>query len=126
MSSKEYILNQDSSATYVGTLQDINGPIPLSVINTLTLTLYDKNTGAFINNREEQDVLNANDVTVGTTDGKITWNIQPADNPIVNSDIRDDRSEVHIALFEFGYKASDKGNKSIVIRVNNIDQVENV
>ena len=85
-------VNESSSRTVTFTLLDNAGAaIPLSAISTAQLTLYDLDTyvpGAspaegIINSRDAQDVLNANDVTIHSTSGLVTWAMQPDDNIIV-------------------------------------------
>jgi hypothetical protein len=89
-------VNERTTAEYKGYLQTITGAaMPGSDLDTLTLTLIDASTQTIINNRNAQNVLNTNGVTIGQ-DGLITWTIDPADNPI-----HDDRLEVelHRAIF---------------------------
>src|SRR5262245_50562898 len=62
----------------------------VAFLTALTLTLYDMDTLAIINTRENQNVLNANGCTVTTDPGTplvttITLEITPADNVILNS-----------------------------------------
>jgi hypothetical protein len=82
-------------------------------ILTATLTLFDLGTfhttsspmGGIINNRNAQNVLNANDVTVSDGTSKlVTWTMQSADNPIVDS--RKD-VERHRATFVFTTSAGE-------------------
>lgn len=69
-----------TTALFSGTLIDENGvAVPISDINSLTLTLTDAMTGLTINGRSAQNVLNSNNVTVNNTTGAVNWSIQIAD-----------------------------------------------
>lgn len=84
-------------AQYSGKLIDEKqAPVPAATLTSLTLSLYDRITGTYINSRNLQNVLNANNVTVDTT-GNIVWQIQPGDNIILDDSLL---TETHIALFE--------------------------
>ncbi len=70
-------------------LDQDNVGVPLVVLDTLTLTYYDMDSGAIVNNRLSQNALNANDVTVVTVPGPplvttVTFAIQPEDTVILN------------------------------------------
>lgn len=89
-------VNEDSSALYTATLVAADGtPIGSSLLQSLTLSLYDTATGEFINSRELQDALNDNNVTVSVL-GEIQWEMQPEDNPILNDE---GTNETHVAQF---------------------------
>jgi hypothetical protein len=109
-------VRERATAKYTATLQDENGTvIPLADLTTLKLTLYDKQTDEIINSRDEQGVLNENDVTFHATSGLLTWTMKPADNVIIGSAPR----EEHIALFEWTYAAGAKAGHhaaSIIVR----------
>lgn len=69
-----------TTGLYSGTIIDENGdPIPISNINSLTLTVTDVMTGLTINSRSNQNVLNSNNVTVNNTTGAVNWSIQVGD-----------------------------------------------
>lgn len=58
----------------------------IHALTTLTLTLYDDSTGTIINSRNQQNVLDQNNVVFsGNT---IIWTLQPADNIIVTTGVR--------------------------------------
>jgi hypothetical protein len=89
-------VTEHSTASYSCTLLDhTNQPIPGPALSSLTLTLYDRVSDAVLNGRDNQDVLNANDVTVDGN-GVLTWLLQPADTAMHDSTLG---SEVHVALF---------------------------
>jgi hypothetical protein len=54
-------------------------------LDTLTLTLYDEFSGDVINERDAQDVLNANGTTVNSLGGVEIY-LEPDDNIITDSD----------------------------------------
>lgn len=98
------------SSVFTGTLKDHNGTvIPLANLSTLTLRLTDAVTGNVINSRSDgstggQNVKNTNDVSVATTTGAITWNIQPADLTVTNSDAS---FSEHVAELTWTYTHAD-------------------
>lgn len=98
-------ITEGSSLVINVAIEDENGDaVPVASLTAATLTLYDWDTGALgtsphegiINDRDEQDVLNANNVTI--TNGSAVWAVQPEDNIIVT-----DRRQVerHRAQFVF-------------------------
>lgn len=130
----EIKVNELTSFQYTGLIVDpsnldVEGdptPIPGSSLATLTLTLYNAADGTIINSRDNQNVLNANDVTV-SEGGVLVWNSLMVDSPIVDSaGIGYYKREVHIALFEFTFPIGDptKGaNIEVRIFVRNLKKV---
>lgn len=92
--------------------------IPDANLDALTLTYYDCDTGDAINDREDQDVLDDNDVAV--VNGVVTWSGQTEDSAIVTTS-KD--YEIHVALWEFTYETSKKGKHETFIRVKNLSKV---
>lgn len=113
-----------TTAIYTATFQDENGVvIKLADLVALTLTLYDKKTGTIINDRDKQNVLNANNVVVHATSGLLTWIMQPADNVIISA-IPPGDLEVHIALFEWTWDQGNKhGKQEVRINVRQLTRV---
>ncbi len=95
----KFVVNDSAekkSGTYRAVLKDENGQVVSSVVLTsFTLTLYDLPTRAIINNRNGQNVLNANQVTVDVA-GNIIWTWLPADQTFINPNRP---SEEHVGLF---------------------------
>jgi hypothetical protein len=88
-------INEETTGRYTATLYDETGAVvDGTAMTTLTLSLYDKKTGATINSRSAQNALNANGVTV-TSAGALTWTISTDDTVIVGRQSR----ERHVALF---------------------------
>lgn len=85
-------------------LVDENGAgIPASALNSFELTYFNEKTNAVINNRLEQNVLNANNVTVDSS-GNVTWVMQEADTVIVDTGaVGVGVKESHIASFSWEY-----------------------
>lgn len=79
-----FVANELESAVYTTVLSDESGAVvPGSSLTALTLTLYDTKSGSVINNRDHQNILNTNDVSIDSN-GLLTWNLKPADNAILN------------------------------------------
>lgn len=96
------IINERSTADYIATLQDTQGNVLAgSAIVSLTLTLYELKSGAIINNRDGQNVLNQNDVTVDEN-GALLFSLQPDDGVIIDADCE---YETHRAEFDCVFNA---------------------
>jgi hypothetical protein len=124
LTEAERTVNEGTTFLYTCTLKDETGAaVPLSAVNTLTLTLYNKETGTIINSRNVQNVLNANNVTLHATSGLLSWLAQPADNIIVTTDRIAGEREKHIALFEWTWSTTKKGKHELIILVKNLAMV---
>ncbi len=96
MAADSYITARDRVAgEYTFTIRDKAGVI-LTALTTLRLSLYIKGSAGptYINSRQNQDVLNLNNVTFVA--GIVTWSLQPADNALGG-----EIDEVHVALFSW-------------------------
>ena len=98
-------INERTSGRYLAKLRtETLALLTPADLTTFRLRLYDKDTGTVLNNRNWQDVLNANGVTLYSTlqtaaDGKtynLAWTLAPADNAVVTDG---DGHEEHVALF---------------------------
>jgi hypothetical protein len=80
----------DTPNLTVTILDGASNPIPLSNVVTLKLDQWIAQgkglPGLKINNRKGQNVLNANNVTVGSTSGLVTWQLQTADTAMQAND----------------------------------------
>jgi hypothetical protein len=94
--------------------------IPVAQIGTLTLTLYNQESRSIINTRDNQNVLNANNVTVHSTSGLLTWLLQPADTAIETTS---KSIEVRVALFQWTFGSSKQGKHEIVFKIRNLEKV---
>jgi hypothetical protein len=119
---RAFEVTEQSSARYQATLLDEAGdPVPLASLLTLRLWLYDVKTGAYINSRDDQDVLNTNDVTYAVATGIVTWAVRPEDTVIVGSG----RRELHKAVFEATWGSGDKARTwEVSILVTNLVPIQ--
>lgn len=115
-----FLINEKSTGIYTATIVGNDGvtALPAATLLTLTLTLYvikADGTTSFI--RTNQNVLNANNVTVDAA-GLLTWSIQVADTTLVEAI----PFERHVALFQWTW-ASGAGKHEVVLSVKNLAQV---
>lgn len=97
---------------YVGNLIDETGAaIPVGGLSALKITLMDVITGTIINNKNGSNCLNLLGVTVDAN-GKLTYNSDPADSPIVQTrpGMDDGIYELHQGTFEWFWSANTKKN----------------
>lgn len=101
------VQEEQTCAPYFHLLDENGDPILLADVDSLTLTLYDKATEDIINTRDEQDVLNANNVTaVNNAKGLlVTWSVQPEDLAIQTATAFE---EEHIGLFVIVWDSGQK------------------
>ncbi len=119
-------VTENSNRVITFSLLDSDGaPVPSASLTEATLTLFDWQTSGggspavgIINARDGQNVLNANDVTIGATDGSVTWTMQPEDNVIVTERRQVER---HRAMFHFAW-ATGLFDYELEIEVTNLRQ----
>ena len=95
------------------TIKDEDGnAIASTDLNTLTLTFWNLTDpdNSIINNRNSQNVLNANNVTVDTN-GLLTWTLQPADTTISDSTLP---KQTCRAMFEWTYNSGTRNGKHLI------------
>lgn len=119
-----YPIDERESGTYSATIVGNDGvtPLPGSTLSTLTLTLYvikQDGTEEVVNGRNQQNVLNANNVTVSEA-GALVWSVRPLDTIIVESFLPVER---HIALFEWTWPTGNAGKHEFVAAVRNLRRV---
>lgn len=115
-------VNERSTARYTtDPLTDEDGAVVAgSILSSATLTLYDQRTGAILNSRNQQNVNQANGVSISDA-GVVSWLLVPADNAIVNTKLP---QEVHVAVFDFRWDAgTSRAVHEVKILVNNIGKV---
>ena len=113
-------INEGSTAVYRSVLRDEEGvTIPDSVINTLTLTLSHVGTGAIINSRNGQNVLNANNVTVDGS-GNLVFALQALDTVIIDDT---QSKEYHRATFQCRFDTNKHSNWDVDFRIRNLEKV---
>jgi len=118
MADEVYEITERSSARYTATLLDEAGAaVPLTSLTALRLWLRTTRSGVTINSRNDQDVLNTNDVTYHATSGLLTWQLTPADNAIIGSaDV-----EFHQATFRATWDSGAKAKTwTVDIKVTNL------
>lgn len=121
---KIFEVNENSTATYTATIKDEDGNlVALSDLNSITLTYYnlsDKDK-TIINSRNNQNVKNANNVSIHATSGLLTWELQTEDTEIQDQNKKNER---HRALFVFDYSGgSKKGIHEFDIDIINISKI---
>ena len=112
-------VHQDMSGKYSARLVDENNAaIDITVVESLELTLYDSTTDEIINNREDQNVLNLNGVTLDC-DGTLTWLWEALDMPRLHTT---KAAETHIALFRVVWGSGVKQLlHDVAFRVNKVN-----
>ncbi len=103
---KSFVLQEKQTAIYSFSLTDENGAaVSPASLQGATLTLYslDSATMQILNNRNAQNCINQNDVTI-SAEGVVTWMIQVADVSILNDKLQ---KETHRALFLFTWNAGN-------------------
>lgn len=128
---------ESSTGLYVTTLKKVKSdalvPMLRSDIDSITLTLYDKESGKIINGRNEQNVLNTNNVTIAESNGKLRWYIQSVDNEIMGNvdqfgneheSWETDWYELHIAKFELAFDTDKKKVHEVELLVKKTGKVD--
>lgn len=78
-------INEKSTPVYSFQLQDTDGTnLDKTEIAALAMYLYDIDSGEIINSRDNQDILDDNNVTVGAT-GLVEWTMQEDDTAIIGT-----------------------------------------
>jgi len=115
---------EKTTPVYTATLVDESDqPITLASITTITLTLYDRQTGAIINTRTAQDIKNANQVTIHATSGLLTWSMVSADTAIQNADLPAESLEEHVALFQWVLTSGKVGKYECSFDIVQVEKV---
>ena len=117
---------ENTGAKYTATIKDADGnALAYADILTMTLTLYDVESGDFINERDKKDAKNVSDVEIAATGGLLTWLMQDVDNPIVaTTETAIGKEQKHKALFEYTYNGDGSPGKwELDIRVLNLGKV---
>ncbi len=122
-------LDEGASGVFSGTLRDDNltpgnnnlgDPIPLADLVSLKLTLVNAATGAIINSRDQQNVLNANNVVVNATTGALIWSIHAEDTLMVDNS---QSYEEHVATLDWVYQTNKVGKHVHRIGIRNYVQL---
>jgi hypothetical protein len=99
-------VRERSTGVYTAVLKDEAGVvIPAASLASLTLSLYDVASATILNERDDQDALNTNNVTVDGS-GNLAWSVQPADHAVVST--RANAIERHRAVFRYSWSGGAK------------------
>ena len=96
--------------------------IRLDEISTLVLDYFDDTAGSTINSRSDQDIKNANNVTVSAL-GEIVWTLQAADTTCVDTGLDDGVLEKHIAVIKWVLTNGQSGNMRQAIYIERESKV---
>lgn len=78
-------ITEGTTRTYIATLKGEDGiVVPASSLSAVRLRFYSTHTGAVINGRDGQNVLNANGVTIDNN-GLLTWKLLEADTILTDN-----------------------------------------
>lgn len=104
-------ITEGVSTKLTGQIVDEDGTgIGSSSLTTLTLTLcVNGNLSRIINSRNQQNVLNTNNVTVNSS-GNLVWQMTTTDNAIVDNV----PTERHVAIFQWTYSSGTKTGKESI------------
>lgn len=118
---KAYPVKEKQTGEYSFTLQDETGaPIPASDLTDARLTLHVPTTGTIVNSRDNQSVLNANQVTISEA-GLVTWAYRIADMTMVDATLTE---ETHRALFVFTWQSGLRSHPHEVdFIIENLDKL---
>jgi hypothetical protein len=115
------LVNEGTSAKYSTTLlRDDGQPVPLADLNTLTLTLYNKDSGAIINSRNNANVKNAGGGTYHATSGAFDMIFSAADMAALGVAPNAPLVERHVVLFKATWAGNGALNWEVEIDVRNL------
>lgn len=113
---------EGTTPDYVVTIVDKDdNPVPGSVLDSLTLTVYQEYTEAIVNNRDDQNVLQINGVTVDEN-GRLRWVMTPDDTAILDDKLH---QEPHVAQFEMTYpgvNGTEASSHEVRILITNLQR----
>ena len=121
----EIEVNESTSQVYSVTLKDeTDTAVALASIDSIKMTIIETTSGSTVNSRNAQDVLNANNCTFHATSGLFTWNIQPEDTAIVNSNTPVLKKENHLVTITFEWASNTKSfHREIALKCLNLRSV---
>lgn len=99
---------EKSTCRITATLTDHSGAT-LAAVDTLQLTLYHKRTGAILNARDADDVLNANGGTFNA--GAFGMTLGPDDNALEFQSLG---AETHVAQIDWTYNSGTATGRHLV------------
>lgn len=126
-------VDEETTHQVLASIVDRDGDaIPASSLVTLVATLKEGTyttvggnsvfvPGATVNSRDNQDILNTNNVTVDAN-GLLTWSVQTVDTEIVNEDTAIGARENHLMTIT-ATTASDQVHLEVLLKVRNLSNV---
>lgn len=96
-----------------------NTGIPLGSINTVLLTVYEKNSQSIVNSKTDINVKNANNGTIDSN-GNVVYTMETGDTAIVGPRTREESVEVHVFQFKFNYNTDRYLTQEIYIAIRNL------
>ena len=111
-----FTVDEKTNPTHEYTILDEDGNASQPTV--FTLTYYNRATGTIINSRDDQNVLNLNNVVI--TNGIMAWSMQVADTTIVTDTLG---TEINVALWQWTDAGGKKGKHETIIRVLNYAKV---
>ncbi|MCS6925923.1 MAG: hypothetical protein NZ578_08495 [Candidatus Binatia bacterium] len=95
----EISIVEGETVVYSGKLVGEDGaPVPAAALSGARLTYYSVGSGKIVNGRANQNILNANGVTIAV-DGTLTWKLAEADVRMVDHPLQ--QNATHRAVFVF-------------------------
>lgn len=119
-------LTTTSDGSTVTFLDKDGSPIPAVNMDSIVMTLIETASGAIVNSRQNQNVLNANNCTYQATSGLFTWDIQPADTTIVNGETDVDGIEEHLATVTAKWDTTEELSFEVLLKIKNLRSVPQV
>jgi hypothetical protein len=98
----------ESGALSYTLVDETGAAVALASITAMLMTLYDEKTGAIINSRNAQDVLNTNQCTFHATTGAFAWAPLPADMAMSSGSTQ--ATERHIAQIRTTWTSGTKAH----------------
>jgi hypothetical protein len=112
---------EKGTARITGTLVDESGnALPAAQVQTLTCTLYDRESGGILGGRNAQNILNVNGGTLDSS-GNFVLELKNLDHAILDAARQ---FELHVALVQWTYATGTKpGRQEFRIAVRNLRKV---
>lgn len=120
MSSSRHNFDEENFYKIVFNLtnSETGNKVALASISSIQITQFyyspelltsDRYHLATINNRYNQNIKNANDVTI-TASGTVSWIVQADDTVFLNAGNENKEEELHVAITKWVYGADSKSN----------------
>lgn len=104
-------------------VDEVDGAIIGSNLTGMKLWYHQDYSKVTVNSRENQDVLNLNNVSIPSNGNKVTWKLQSADTKILNPNLAE---EPHRAIFSWTFNrlggGTGEGSHVVIILVKNLDK----